>query len=93
MSEDDSTPKPKRRAPRAKVSAPKDEAPATKPAPKKTGPIYFRSAEPEPLAFSIRERRAARRPDGRLEWRFSPEDAEKVRRHSHVVGGRVVEVK
>ena len=54
--------------------------------------VLFRSAEMEPTQFIIRGVMASRCQDGRLEWEFSPEEAEFVRRHAHIESGRVVEV-
>tara|TARA_B100000902_G_C27299187_1_gene911784 strand:- start:1828 stop:2070 length:243 start_codon:yes stop_codon:yes gene_type:complete len=54
--------------------------------------VMFRSAEMEPTQFEIRGAMAARCQDGRIEWEFSSEEAEIVRRHSHILSGRIVEV-
>lgn len=73
-----------------KKAAAKKSAPA-KAAPKAPTVVTFISAEHEPVQFHIRDRYAHRREDGRLRWRFSPEEAELVRRHHYVQMGRVIE--
>lgn len=80
MSEEKKTPK------KTAKKAAEPKAPA---APKV---VIFRSAEMEPTQFLIRGIMASRCQDGRVEWEFSAEDAEFVRRHAHVESGRVVEV-
>ena len=74
----------------------KKKAAATKAAPEKEvvkQPEYiiFVSREKEPVQFHIRDRYSHRRPDGRLRWRFTPEEAKFVRNHHYVKAGRVVE--
>lgn len=54
--------------------------------------IIFRSAEHEPSQFEIRGAMASRCSDGRIEWEFSAEEAELVRRHTHILSGRIREV-
>jgi len=77
-----------------KKAAPKKAAATTKKTaePKQPTVVVFISAEHEPVQFHIRDRYAHRREDGRLRWRFSPEEAELVRRHHYVQMGRVIEV-
>ena len=80
MSEEKKTPK------KTTKKAAEPKAPAT---PKV---VIFRSAEMEPTQFLLRGIMASRCQDGRVEWEFSAEEAEFVRRHAHVESGRVVEV-
>jgi hypothetical protein len=54
--------------------------------------VIFQSREPEPSQFSIRDNKATRLGDGRIQWEFSEEEAVLVRRHTFVSSGRVVEV-
>lgn len=54
--------------------------------------VYFESVRAEPRQFPFDGNRGFRLNDGRVAWRFPKAEVERLRKHAHVLQGRIREV-